>query len=372
MQRREFLKTGLVAGATAACCQKVARGAQRTPKKALMYPGTQSSRSSDEELQFLVRHGITNKVGYPTMQGRPWDTRIPADARGYQVDDLEKLIEQHDKHGVRVDMVPLPIHQLNVDGGTIPNFMLGKYDKGDREIDLCCDMIRMAAKAGIPAVKYYLCAMGIQRTESTPLGRGCCRLSTWDLEKAKNRPQRYAERITADMQWERITYFLERVVPVATEHKVRMACHPCDPWLPAGYRGVDRVLGGAEGFKRLIEICPSPYHGLNLCLGTMAESVEDPAKEVPEIIRYFGKRKKIHLIHYRNIIGGRNKFQEVFLDNGDMDMYVILKTLKEVGYPYMFVEDHAPHHPDDPGHRQARAFLFGYMIAMLQAVDRET
>ena len=104
-------------------------------------------------------------------------------------------------------------------------------------------MIRTAAKAGIPAVKYYLCAMENQRTESIPLGRGGSRLSTWDLEKAKNRPQRHAERITADMQWERITYFLKRVIPVATECKVRMACHPCDPWLPPGYRGVDRVLG---------------------------------------------------------------------------------------------------------------------------------
>jgi mannonate dehydratase len=210
-----------------------------------------------------------------------------------------------------------------------------------------------------------------QRTESTPPGRGGSRLSTWDLEKAKDRPQRYAQPITAQMQWERITYFLERVIPVATEYKVRMACHPCDPWLPPGYRGVDRVLGGADGFKRFIEICPSPYHGLNLCLGCMAESVEDPATEVPEIIRYFGQRKKIHLVHYRNIIGGRNKFQEVYLDNGVMNMYKILKTLKEVEYAYMFVEDHAPSHPDDPGGRQARAFLFGYMIAMLQAVNSE-
>jgi D-mannonate dehydratase len=159
--------------------------------------------------------------------------------------------------------------------------------------------------------------------------------------------------------------------PVAIEYKIRMACHPCDPWLPPGYRGVDRVLGGFEGFKRLIEICPSPYHGLNLCLGCMAESVEDPAREVPEIIRYFGQRKKIHLIHYRNIIGKRNKFQEVFQDNGVMNMHKIMQVMKEIEYPYMFVEDHEPSHPDDPGGRQSAAFQWGYMIAMLQAVNDE-
>ena len=65
--------------------------------------------------------------------------------------------------------------------------------------------------------------------------------------------------------WERITYFLERVIPVATEYKIRMACHPHDPGMPAdkGYRGVHCVLGSIAGLKRFIEIKSSPYHGLN-------------------------------------------------------------------------------------------------------------
>ena len=133
------------------------------------------------------------------------------------------------------------------------------------------------------------------------------RLSHGLIDAAQDRENRYDEPVTAEMNWERITYFLERVVPVADEFKIRMACHPCDPWLPPGYRGVDRVLGGADGFKRFIEICPSDYCGVNLCLGCMAES-STAANEVPEIIRYFGSRNKIFLCHFRNIIGGRNKF----------------------------------------------------------------
>jgi mannonate dehydratase len=172
------------------------------------------------------------------------------------------------------------------------------------------------------------------------------------------------------MNWERITYFLERVIPVATECKTRMACHPCDPWLPPGYRGVDRVLGGAEGFQRFIEICPSPYHGVNLCLGCMAESVTDPAREVPEIIRYFGSRKKIFLCHFRNIVGGRNKFQEVWPDEGVMNMYRNMQVLKEVGYEHMCVPDHVPGHKDPESRRQGFAFAFGYIKAMIQAVTQ--
>ena len=363
IKRRDFFEKGLVAGAAAASvsCQKTADSAPLKRNKALMYPGTQAFRDSDAELEFLVRHGITNKVGYPAISPK---------SRVYQLEDMEKLIEQNDKHGVRVDMVPLPIDQMNAEGGQAPDYMLCTCERGDREIDLICDMIRTTAKAGIPAIKYYLCESPNQRTESVPLGRGGLRYSTWDLEQAKDLPP-FKTPVSADENWERITYFLERVIPVAAEYKIRMACHPCDPWLPPGYRGVDRVLGGFEGFKRLIEICPSPYHGLNLCLGCMAESVEDPAGEVPEIIRYFGQRKKIFLVHYRNIIGKRNKFQEVFQDNGVMNMHKIMQVMKEIEYPYMFVEDHEPSHPDDPGGRQSAAFQWGYMTAMLQAVQDE-
>ena len=246
--------------------------------------------------------------------------------------------------------------------------MLGNYDEGDQEIELVCNMVRQAAEAGIPAVKYFLCEMENQRTESNPPGRGGSTYSTWDLEKAKDREPRYEEPVSAETNWERITYFLERVIPVATECKVRMACHPCDPWLPAGYRNVDRVLGGADGFKKFIEICPSPYHGVNLCLGCMAESSDDPAAEVPKIIKYFGSRKKIFLCHFRNIIGRKNKFQEVWPDEGVMNMHRNMRALKEVGYEHMVVPDHAPGHKDPESGRQAFAYEFGYITAMIQAV----
>jgi len=79
---------------------------------------------------------------------------------------------------------------------------------------------------------------------------------------------------------ERITYFVKRVIPVAEEHKIRMACHPHDPGMPKGkgFRGVDRVLGSVEGLKKFIDITPSPYHGLNFCQGTVTEMLQNPGK----------------------------------------------------------------------------------------------
>ena len=62
-----------------------------------------------------------------------------------------------------------------------------------------------------------------------------------------------------EVMWERITYFLDRVIPVAEGYKIRMACHPHDPGVPRrGYRGVDRVLGTVEGLKKFVAIRESP------------------------------------------------------------------------------------------------------------------
>ena len=324
-----------------------------------MHVGTQQFNTSDTDLEYLARHGVFNKNENFITFHREY---------GWDVDELVQKKKKCAEFGIEMEMVALPIAQFNVNGGAVPNYMLGNYDEGNQEIELVCNMVRQAAEASIPAIKYFLCEMENQRTESPPPGRGGSTYSTWDLEEAKDREPRYDVPVSAETNWERITYFLERVIPVATECKVRMACHPCDPWLPAGYRDVDRILGGADGFKKFIEICPSPYHGVNLCLGCMAESSEDPAAEVPETIKYFGSRKKIFLCHFRNIVGGKNKFQEVWPDEGVMNMHRNMQALKEVEYEHMVVPDHVPGHKDPESGRQGFAYEFGYITAMIQAV----
>jgi mannonate dehydratase len=135
----------------------------------------------------------------------------------------------------------------------------------------------------------------------------------------------------------------------------------------AGFRGVHRVLGSVAGLKRFIEINASPNHGLNFCQGTVSEMLEDPNAQIHDVIRYFGKRKKIFNVHFRNIRGGFLDFQETFPDAGDVDMVPVLRTYKEVGYDGMLMPDHVPGIEGDTGGRQAFAFAFGYIRGLLDS-----
>jgi mannonate dehydratase len=320
--------------------------------------------SSDQDLRVLAALGVKHICS--ALPSRTLDD-------SWSVAGLTRLRERVEGFGIQLDMVPLPLSSSYIARAENPNIMLGKSPERDREIDRICRMIRNAAKAGIPALKYNLTILGVVRTAPTR-GRGDARYSTFVYDKAKqDGPPRESGPVSAEAMWERITYFLERVVPVAEECKVRLCCHPHDPGMPRdkGYRGVHRVLGSVEGLKRFVEIAPSKYHGLNFCQGTVCEMLKDPGKEIYDVIRYFGSRGKIFNVHFRNIKGGFLNFQETFPDDGDVDMLRALRVYKEVGYDGMIMPDHAPRIEGDAGGAQAFAFAFGYIQALLRVVQGE-
>ena len=138
---------------------------------------------------------------------------------------------------------------------------------------------------------------------------------------------------------------------------------------PEGYRGITNVLGTIDGLKKFVAMHESPYHGLNFCQGTVSEMLEDPGREIFDVIRYFGRRRKIFNVHFRNIQGRFLDFRETFVDDGDVDMLQALRVYKEVGYDGMLMPDHVPTIAGDAGGRQAFAYTFGYIKALIRAVD---
>src|SRR5262245_10774917 len=325
-----------------------------------MYVGCQRAPTTAQMLSFFKRHGVDHVCGYPV---------IADPERGHWTEaELAKTRELCEAHGVTLDMVALPfLKSSHVDREKRAAIMLGQDPQRQRDVEDLRKCVEACAKVGVPAVKYNMSILGVVRTEPT-VGRGGTRLSTWKLSKAKPKtPLTRAGRVTAEMAWERITWFLERFIPICEQNKVRAACHPHDPGMPPeGYQGVQRVLGTVEGLKQFVTIREGPYHGLNFCIGTIAEGLQDPAAEIHEVIRYFGERKKIFNVHFRNVRGRRDDFQEVCLDEGDLDMVAVARTLWQTGYEGMVMPDHVPTHPDDAGRYQGLAFADGHAKAKVQ------
>ena len=375
--RRDLLKVPLTTGVAALLSGQVraaaaapialrsglASAAAASGRRTLIKLGCQSAPTNETHLQYLARYGVRNICGYPEIgEGRLYAT----------VDELKRMRDLAGKYDITIDCIAPPfLASTHIDATPHPAIVLANSPERDRDIESLQTLIRNCAAAGIPSIKYNLTILGVLRTGRTP-ARGDAMYSTWRFKDAHpNPPLTRAGRVDADMFWERITYFLERVIPVAEEYRIRMACHPHDPGVPPeGYQGVVRVLGTVEGLKKFITIRESPYHGLNFCQGTVSEMLNDPGQEIYDVIRYFGTRQKIFNVHFRNIRGHRDDFQEVYPDEGDIDFVKAIRVYKEVGYPYMLMPDHVPVAVNDPGGLQSFAFCYGYIRALIQAVDK--
>jgi mannonate dehydratase len=373
MNRREFVKltgSGMTAGALAEALVSAQVAKTPAPAKAAASSskvkfkvGTQQGHS-DPILTAMAAFGCNNICS--ELPSAKMD-------ENWTVESLTRLREHVESFGISLDMVPVTMTSAPITGAQMPAIFLGQNPERDRNIDDVCQQIRNIARAGIFQMKYNFTILGIPRS-GTVKGRGPkTTYSEFVLEKdpQKDTPMPLAGRVDEDTYWERITYFLERVVPVAQEYKVRMGCHPQDPGVPKGYRGIDAVLASPEGLKKFVSIKENPYHGLNFCQGTVSEQLEKPGEQIFDVIRYFGSRKKIFSVHFRNIEGGRLNFRESFIDNGSVDMLKAARVYKEVGYDGMLMPDHVPRVEGDTNRMQGFAFAIGYIKAIIAAVSAE-
>ena len=246
----------------------------------------------------------------------------------------------------------------------------------DRKIEEIIDNIRKASAVGVKVISMHWTLIPIRRNGHTP-GRGGSSYHSFKLEENwKNVPVDAHGVVSYTEYWERITYFLKKVIPACERYDVRMAVHPYDPpGLPRGYQGVDTWDAAPstilESLQRYEAIVDSPYNGIQLCLGTVMEGLKNPGTELIPIVRYFAEKRKIYQIHMRNIRGGLHDFQEVYIDEGEANFIEVIRILRDSGYAWSICPDHVPTHPDDPGGYQAFAQAFGYIRGLIDAANAE-
>ena len=240
----------------------------------------------------------------------------------------------------------------------------------DEKIAYLQNVIQAMGAAGIPIMAYNfkLILSKYLRSAPTP-GRGMSTYISFDYDDYLKKPAPPVNPPISEAQmWDNIAYFLKAVIPVAEKSGVRLALHPDDPPMPHGLpplAGAAHIASSFEQYQKIFDIVPSRSNGMLFCQGCVKEM---QGMNVYDAIRHMGALDKIVMVHFRNVRGSFPKFQETFVDNGDVDMVRAMQAYHDIGFKGPFSLDHSPMFPGAQVANQA--FVIGYLRALIQAVYR--
>jgi len=325
-----------------------------------MYISEQLSSPDDRRLRLSTQLGVThlvvdNRHAQPGSVGAgcgPWDAGRLADYR--------RWIEGF---GLRLDVFALGL-------GSVLSAAMTDLDSARRQRAVLADNIRKAGDAGIDCLKYATRLGLADRTAPRP-GRGGAQNPSFDYAEYRHERAGYAHSAPAPSEkagWDAIEFLVEGLLPAADAAGVRLACHPQDPAFPVGGPGqAGHAFGSVDGIRRFLALSPSRHHGLTFCQGSVAGMFKEPAKAMVPVIEEFAATGRIFLVKFRNIRGGYLDFQEVFPDEGDVDLFQAIKAYQRGGYAGPLCTDHVPASPLDEGQERFTAFCLGYTRGLLQA-----
>jgi mannonate dehydratase len=230
-------------------------------------------------------------------------------------------------------------------GITICNMMIGGFNDviwgrpgAARQIEDFIASIRAAGKAGLPVIEYNFYANRLMEGYKEEIGRAGAGYTAYDYELSKNLPPLpgVGAHTRAD-QLKRAEGLLKAVIPEAEKANVRLALHPNDPPVPIS-RGSEQLMATFDHWKQYINLVKSPYNGMTYDCGVSRELGEDPVA----ICRWLGERDCINHAHYRNVIVRKPyvDYTEVFIDNGQVNMFAVMKELVRQKYPRGLYPEH--------------------------------
>ncbi len=261
---------------------------------------------------------------------------------------LKKTVEDA---GLKLSVIEsVPVHE---------DIKTGDGDR-DRYIENYCTTLRNLAQAGVDTVCYnFMPVFDGTRADlahELPDGSnaliydeaqvarmdpaaGDLSLPGWDSSYTKDGLRALLDKyrtITEEDLWNNLKYFLDRVIRVAEEVKIKMAIHPDDP--PWGIFGLPRIITSKENIERFLALYDSPYNGLTLCSGSLGVT---RTNDIADMVRAFAGR--IHFAHIRNVkITGPHSFEEAahLSSCGSLDIVEILKAYHDTGFDGYIRPDH--------------------------------
>lgn len=344
---------------------------------------------TDENFRFAKQAGATHLVVHlvdyfggpnPSLSSGPDNEGWGAASNGrlWTYEQLVGIKQEIESHGLKWEAIenfnPAHWHDVLLDG-----------PKKEEQLDNLKKMIRDVGRAGIPTIGYNFSIAGVWGWTKGPFARGEAlsqrydeaaidkdnpipKGMVWNMVYDPDAPEGYVPPISEHELWERFEAFLEEIIPVAEEHGVTMALHPDDPPTDR-LRRAARLVNHPDKYQRVIDHVPSEANALEFCLGTLQEMPE--GDDVYECIERYGSQDKIAYVHFRNVKGKVPRYEETFVDEGDIDMLRAVEALDEVDYDGVLIPDHTPEMSCDAPWHAGMAFALGYMKAALQAVGVE-
>jgi mannonate dehydratase len=292
----------------------------------------------------------------------------------WSLDELISLRKEINAAGLELEAIenfdPAHWHDVLLDG-----------PKKKQQLENVKTIIRRVGKAGIPIMGYNFSIAGVCGRTHRPYARGGAMSvgmegpldipmpngMVWNMIYDPNAPEGNVPLISHDELWRRLGEFLYELTPVAEEAGVKLAAHPDDPPMPT-MRGQPRLVYQPQLYQRLLDIAPSRANTLEFCLGSLAEMTDG---NVYETVEQYSRQNRIAYVHFRNVTGKAPFYRETFIDDGDVDMFRVLKILKKNNYDGVLIPDHTPQMACAAPWHAGMAYAMGYMRAALQLVEKE-
>lgn len=312
--------------------------------------------SPNKYWKMLQQVGIRDAVGILPRNFPDW--RMSFEEEPWEYLSLKRYKNMLEDNGFTLraieDNPPMDLIRLNLPGK-------------EQQLDNVARMIENFGKLNIELWCYnWMAGIGWSRTHNY-MQSDVGTVSSFDSDDIAGYANRKVK-ISREDLWHNLKDFLDLVIPIAEDNGVKLAMHPDDPPID-DFAGIPRIMNSVKSFDRLLDINRSEFNGITLCQGNFTLMTED----LPDVIRHFGRRT--FFVHFRDVIGNREKYVETQLGYGRTDLVNCMKAYSDIDYRGLMRVDHVPTLEGDtapvPGYSYlGRLYAAGYIKGIADSIRK--